>query len=320
MAAVADQRPDPVAQFGPRVDEQIAQATSRIRAHDLTLGVLTLAAMVAMYATTMILLDKYLNLAEWVRQLALAGFGLLCAVVGYLLIARPLLKRINPLYAAARVEETIDDAKNSVTGYVEAQENDHVHAAVKAAMSARAARAVDDADVNEAIDHRSLLVAGGVLVAFLLTLGVLFFVFRPTQFNSLAGRTFLPFSSAPIATRTQLTLVKPEQPEPTITTGQTITVAVHVGGKIPAKDSVERVRVLLRHNPLDPNYAPSTSSSTASGTRSPPATRRRRSTRSPCVRCRCSRTSSRTTSIPRTRGSRRTRPTTRTSVVSAGRR
>jgi collagen type III alpha len=258
MAAVVEQKveqkPDPAAKFGSQVDEQIAQATSRIRVHDLTLGGLTLAAMVAVYATTMILLDKYLNLAEWVRQLALAGFLAACAGVAYLLIARPLLKRINPLYAAARVEETIDDAKNSVTGYVEAQEEGNVHAAVKAAMSARAAKAVGEADVNLAVNHRSLLVAGGVFVVFLLALGVLFFIFRPTQFTSLAGRTFLPFSSAPIATRTQLTLLKPEQPEPTITTGQTITVAVHVGGKVPAKTDATRVRVLLRHVPTDPNY------------------------------------------------------------------
>jgi hypothetical protein len=254
MAAVAEHRPDPTAQFGSRVDDQIAQASSRIRVHDLTLGVLTLAALVAIYATAMILLDKYLNIPEWVRQLALAGFGACCAVVGYFLLARPLLKPINPLYAAARVEETVEDAKNSITGYVEAQEEGSAHPAVKAAMSARAARAAGEADVNEAIDNRPLIVAGGVLVVFLLALGVMFFMFRPTQFNSLASRAFLPFSSPPIATRTQLTLVKPEQPEPTITTGQTITVAVHVGGKIPAKTASDRVRVLLRHNPLDPNF------------------------------------------------------------------
>src|SRR4029077_12944505 len=114
--------------------------------------------------------------------------------------------------------------KNSVTGYVEAQETGEVHNVVKAAMSAKAAKAVGDADVNRAVDHRSLIVAGAVLVLFLLTLGVLFFVFRPAQFGSLMRRTVVPFSADPIATRTQLTLVKPDPADPTITTGQTITV------------------------------------------------------------------------------------------------
>ena len=73
MAAVLDAMKDPAAKFGSQVDEQIAQATSRIRAHDLTLGGLTLAAMLAIYATTIIVLDKYFTLAEWVRQFTLAG-------------------------------------------------------------------------------------------------------------------------------------------------------------------------------------------------------------------------------------------------------
>src|SRR4051794_11136677 len=176
MAAVADEKKDPAAKFGSQVDEQIAQATSRIRVHDLTLGALTLGSMLVVYATAVILLDKYLNLAEGVRQLSLGVFLAAFAAVAYFLVVRPLRLRINPLYAAAAVEHTIDDAKNSVTGYVEAQERGRVPASVRAAMSAKAARAVSEADVNRAVDHRSLLVAGGVLVVFLLTLVALFFV------------------------------------------------------------------------------------------------------------------------------------------------
>ncbi len=97
---------------------------------------------------------------------------------------------VNPLYAAVQVEKTIDDAKNSVAGYVEAQENGQVHPAVKAAMGARAAKTVGDADLNHAVDHRSLAYAGGVAVVFLLALVVLFFVFRPAQFK-FAGRPHL---------------------------------------------------------------------------------------------------------------------------------
>ena len=54
-------------------------------------------------------------------------------------------------------------------------------------MSARAAKSLGKADQNRAVEHRSLLSLGGVSVVFLLTLIVLFFVFRPSQFTSLAG-------------------------------------------------------------------------------------------------------------------------------------
>src|SRR5262249_50758591 len=68
------------------------------------------------------------------------------------------------------------------------------------------------------------------------------------------GRAFAPFSSDPIAKRTQITLLKPVPHDQTITTGQTITVAVNIGGKVPARTGPERVRVLVRHNLADPNY------------------------------------------------------------------
>ena len=73
------EKKDAAAQFRLQVDEQIAQTTGRIRTHDLLFGGLTLGGFAAFYATVMILTDKYFNLAEWVRQLALGGFLLMTA-------------------------------------------------------------------------------------------------------------------------------------------------------------------------------------------------------------------------------------------------
>jgi hypothetical protein len=253
MAAVLDKK-DPAAKFGSQVDEQLAETTSRIRFHDLAFGGLVLGAMILVYATAMILLDRYLVLPEWVRQLALGGFVLAVAGVGYFTIVRPLRRQINPLYAAVQVERTIDDPKNSVVGYVDTREKSDLHPSVKAAMTTRAAKSMGKADLNRAVDHRSLIYAAAVAVVFLLALIVLFFVFRPSQFASLAGRTFVPFSSDAIATRTKLTLIKPESGDLTITAGQSVTIGVHVGGKIPDPETPARLRVLIRHNPADPNY------------------------------------------------------------------
>src|SRR5471030_715850 len=44
------------------------------------------------------------------------------------------------------------------------------------------------------LEKKKLIVAGIVLVVFLLTLCVFFFAFRPTQFTSLVGRTFFFFN------------------------------------------------------------------------------------------------------------------------------
>ena len=253
MAAVLE-KTDVTARHNSQVDEQIAQATSRIRAHDLTFGGLVLLALVLGYAVTMICLDKYLVLPEWVRQLSLVGFVGVLAGTAYLTLLSPLRKRINPLYAAKQVERTIDDAKNSVTGYVDARENGDLNATVKAALASRAAAASADADVNRAVDHTSLRYLGGLAIVCFLALVVLFFVFRPAQFASLAGRAFVPFTKAALATQTQLTLVNPTPGDQTITTGQTVAVQVHVAGKVPKADGPDKVRLLVRHNPADPNY------------------------------------------------------------------
>ena len=253
MAAVLE-KPDPASKYESAVDEQIAEATSRIRFHDLAFGGLVLAGMVLVYATAMILLDKYLVLPEWVRQASLVGFAVAVVMVTLTTVVRPFRRLVNPLYAAVQVEKTVENAKNSVLGYVEAKGRGDVHPSVKAAMSARAAKAAGRADVNRAVDHRSLLYVGAVVVLFLLTLAALFFVFRPTQFTSLLGRTFTPFSSGVIATRTQLTLLEPNTGDVTLTAGQSLTVKVEVGGRVPDPGKPDRVRVLLRHNPADPNY------------------------------------------------------------------
>src|SRR4051812_18964173 len=168
MAAVLEPT-DAAAKLGSRVDEQLAQATSRIRTHDLAFGGLVLAGMVLLYATAMILLDKYLNLAPWVRQVALFGFLGGFGTVAYFTVIRPLRKKINPLYAARRVETTLDDDKNSVTGYVDATQKGKLNATVRAALAKRAAEAASEADVNKAVDHRVLLWLGGVAIGLFLT-------------------------------------------------------------------------------------------------------------------------------------------------------
>ena len=253
MATVLE-KPAPAERYASEVDEQLAQATSRIRVHDLAFGGLLLAAMLLVYATAMIVLDKYAVLPEWVRQLGLFGFLAAAGATAFFTIVRPRLRRVNPMYAAVQVEKTIDDAKNSVVGYVEAQENGQVHPAVKAAMGARAAKSVGRADVNRAVDHRSLIYTGAVAIVFLLALVILFFVFRPAQFRSLAARTFVPFSSDTIASRTQLTLLEPANGDVTITAGQSVTIKVNVGGKVPSPDKPDRVRVMVRHNLATAEY------------------------------------------------------------------
>jgi hypothetical protein len=230
------------------VEEQLAEAVSRIRAYDILVGALLLASWTAAYALMMIIVDRLVVLPEWVRQCGWGAFLLVAAGIAWRKLIKPIRLPINPLYAAAQVEKTIDNPKNLLTAYVEVTERGETPPAVKAALSARAAQLARHADVNQAVDPRGLLYLGLLLGLLLVALASLFFWWRATQFTSLLQRTFLPFTSQPIATRTQITLIQPPEGNTAITQGQTFIVRVYLGGRIPSADSEERPRLLLRYS------------------------------------------------------------------------
>ncbi len=103
------------------------------------------------------------------------------------------------------------------------------------------AQATAEADMNRAVNHASLMIAGGIAVAFLLTLIVLFFVFRPARFTSYLNHNLHSVRvHAAKGTRPNSRFTKPDPADTTITTGQPIIIGVHVGGKIPRRVSLNK--------------------------------------------------------------------------------
>ena len=254
MSLLAARKPQAGSPPQAIVEEQLAEAVSRIRIHDLLVGVLLLASWTATYAVIMIVVDKSWVLPDWLRQI---GWCVFVAGTGGLIwwgLIRPWRSRINPLYAAAQVEKTLEDPKNLLTGYVDVRERGQAPQAIQLALSVRAAQVARAADVNRAVDHRSLLYLGLFLGILMVILATLFFSWRATQFSSLLRRAFLPFTPQPIATRTQITLLHPEGGDATITQGQTFSVQVHLSGRIPSEQSEERPRLLLRHSLQQQDY------------------------------------------------------------------
>lgn len=248
MAIASAERSETGTRHSTVVEEQLAEAVSRIRVHDVLQGVLLLATWAAAYAVVMVLVDKWLVLSDSLRQIC---WGVFVAVSGGLVwwkLVRPWRWRINPLYAAAQVEKTLEEPKNLLTGYVDVKERGGAAPAIEAALSARAAQLARAADVNHAVDHRSLFYLGLILSILLVILAVLFLSWQATQFSSLLRRAFLPFTPQAIATRTQITLLQPAEGDATITQGQSFTVRVHLGGRIPSVEGPDRPRLLIRYS------------------------------------------------------------------------
>jgi collagen type III alpha len=236
-----------------RIDRHLAHAAGRIRATDVLTGILAIVAMTLCYAAVMILIDRTYTLPGWVRQLGLLGWLGLAGVTAYRLIVRPFGQNVNPLYVAKQVESAIPDAKNVVVNYVDLKDK-NLPTTVRDAVAGRASAEVTESDVQKAGESRKLVTLGVASAVLAVVLAVMFLVFSPAQFMSLAKRTFRPFAATEIVSKTRLSITFPSDPNLTVTTGQPVVLQVAVDGRLPSTDGDDRVRLLLRHNNEDPNY------------------------------------------------------------------
>src|SRR5262245_49426314 len=174
------------------VQQELARAVRRVRLLELTRAALGLVIAVMAYGLTMMLLDRWLNLPQAVRQITFVGFGLF--VLGYIwfVLLGPIRRAVNPYYAALQVEQTIPDAKNSLVNWLDLHD-DNLPQGVVNAIGERAADDLKESNVDEAINSKSVIWLAGITVGLFLGLAVSFIIFRGDQFGSLLGRAFSPF-------------------------------------------------------------------------------------------------------------------------------
>src|SRR5262245_272481 len=231
------------------VEKQLGLARRRIRMLDLAAAALGFFILTLGYALVMVLLDRAVQLPSGARQLAFGGY--LLAALGYLgwAVVLPLLRQVNPYFAARELERTLPGAKNSLVNWLDLRRQ-ALSPAVQTALGQRAARDLTQANLDEAVKPKQVAwlsgVAGGLLVGLL----ILFFL-GPTQFFSLISRAFAPFTNITVANRTQLTLVKPEGGDAEVPMGRAVSFTVEVGGRIPGPGQPDALRLHYRYNPND---------------------------------------------------------------------
>jgi hypothetical protein len=288
MATV--QEPRAGNRFESFVEAELGRARRRIQSQDIGTAALGLIAGTLAYALGMVLLDRWLDLSDTVRQIGL--FGYLAAAVAFaaVVFTRSLRREVNPYFAARRVERAVPGAKNSVVSWLD------LHAAalpasIKAAVSQKAAADIKKADVDEVVRDGRLPWIGGIAGTLFVVALILFFVLRPNQFLSLLGRAFTPFGSGAIASQTSLNLLQPAGGDLTVPVNAAIDFKVDVLGRVPEPSAC--VSATTRPTPSGrksgstrPHGSRASSPCgcrpgvcrTVSFTRSPAATRPRRST------------------------------------------
>ena len=230
-----------------QVEREIAAVAKKIRLNDLLTGAALLIVGTLAYAVVAILLDKWLTLPAWSRQLGFLGFLATSLGLAYFAIVRPLSRTVNPRYIARRVEATMSESKNELINWVDLQEQS-MATSVKSALADRAAAGFGDADVDSAVRSKKFLwlgVAAAVLVAIL---AVLFLIFKGTQFGSLLSRAFNPFASTVIAARTTIDVVDPTELDATVADGEQIRFAVKLSGRVPDANAADKVRLKVRYS------------------------------------------------------------------------
>jgi hypothetical protein len=226
------------------VNAQLARAEKRVRALDVGAALLGFAALVCVFAAALSLADRAWSLPPWARQLSLVSFLVGGGAYLYFTLARPLLYRVNPYYAAQRVEQTMPGAKNSVVNWLDLQQQ-KLPPAIRAAVGQKAAKDLSKADIDGAFSGRRLAWVGALagacaagLIACLIWIGGdSFFHLR---------RVFAPFSFGSPAPTT-LTITRPEGGDETVTIKQPVFIAARVEGKLPDPKGPDAVKLLYRY-------------------------------------------------------------------------
>src|ERR1700680_2775972 len=120
MATDLEQKPrsSPAARYDTFVEEQLTKVRGRVRALDAGKVTLLLLIVTLAYALGMAVVDRALELPAGFRLGAFLTYLVVEAgLVGWILLC--LARRINPFYAAKKLEETLPDAKNSVVNWLD---------------------------------------------------------------------------------------------------------------------------------------------------------------------------------------------------------
>ncbi|MGL4514170.1 MAG: hypothetical protein ACRCT8_13850 [Lacipirellulaceae bacterium] len=151
-------------------------------------------------------------------------------------LAPPLLRRVNPLYAARELERDAPNLKNTLVSALELRNDEATHAAVRTTVERQAAEGLAAAP-EATIDRAALLRAATVLGALVLVVGV-YTIASPKNLWTSALRLAMPW--APIAAPSRVAITQVEPGRATLTQGERLEVSADVAG-LTGDETVELV-------------------------------------------------------------------------------
>ncbi|MFL5243013.1 MAG: hypothetical protein ACJ8FY_12970 [Gemmataceae bacterium] len=253
MATVRERpRLTPVGRHEQVVESQLNKALSRIRVLDLTTGFLSFLALTLGFSLIMALMDRWLSLPLLARQIALVGYGATVAALVAIFVVRPLLRRINPYYAARQVEKTLPSAKNSVVNWLDLRDEPIAHA-ILGAVGQKAAHDLAQTDLEQAISGKQAAWLGSVTGILVVAQFIALIFWGFPTFSSLWGRTFAPFNNFGITSKTRIEV---KTKDVTVPVDHAVTISVAVAGKVPDSARADALKLHIRYRQGDPYEEP----------------------------------------------------------------
>ena len=194
------------------IDRRLQQTRRHVTSVDITGGLLTLAIGVLAYLLAAAAIDHWVvagGLGFWGRLvlwLALVGAA---GTYFVLHLWPPLVRRINPIFAAHTIEKSQPSLKNSLVNFLLLRgRRQEVAPPVYRAMEYRAAADLTRVPIDTAVDRTRLVRQGCVLLA-LLAVAMLYLFVSPKNPIRSAARVLWPWSTVEAPTRVTIRDVQP---------------------------------------------------------------------------------------------------------------
>ncbi len=220
--------------FGEYILFQLQRTRALIRQTDILLLLFGVVTLLLFWLLSFVLLDHWAFLEGLTQPLRWIGFGGVVATLttGIVYFLRTSAgKHVTPLYAARTLEASEQRLGYTLLTLVDLESHQRQpRPLVRESLEKRAARALNDFDVDQAVDRRLLL----KLLYALLAGTVLFLGYTLLSQKSVGDslyRIMFPWTTAAAPTQTKILDVKPG--DATVTSGSHVEVSAFIEGKKP---------------------------------------------------------------------------------------
>lgn len=225
------ERPSGSEQYDQFVRSQVGKTQQQLKSVELMSEVLTLVAGMLGYLLLLILLDHWIlpgGLGTWGRVLGLLGLLGGGLFVLWWRVLPLVVRKINPLYAAANIERSEPTLKNGLINFLLLKSQPAATPpVVMQELEHRAAADLSRVSIDSAVDRSRLIKIGYVLTA-LVAVACLYKVLSPKDPLQSVGRVVFPWTEMAAPSRVTIVEVSPGDSEQYM--GENVEITARVEG------------------------------------------------------------------------------------------